>query len=315
MRNVRRDQGILPGLASAFMVTVLCGCGAIPSSSTPAVPTPANANRFLAGNWLLVGSLPVSTSTFGVVTSTALAVTFDVTGNAVTAGTDLETTGMCGSSSASFGSTPTETGTVASDGTFSLSTPGSATIVPFSSLTLQGTVPASADAPWKGTYTYSTMNPSINNNPPCNVNRSGAFTATPVQDVTGTYSGSGSIPGTAAGSTPAPVSVSLSLQQGGTLYGPPLVAAVSSRLALSGSIQVQGLGCFTSGTTSTVASSEVRGGSVVAIFVANDGTTASLTGNILDTGSMRLSINSVVVRGAQCNENYEFFLNPLIVQR
>ncbi len=66
---------------------------------------------------------------------------------------------------------------------------------------------------------------------------------------------------------------------------------------------------------STLSPSEISGDRIQANFVANDGTTASLSGSIVDTGAMSLSINSIVVRGAQCNESYEFFLTPLIVQR
>ena len=296
------------------MIGLLCGCGASPSSPTP--PVPASPNHLLAGNWLLYGSLPVSGSTFGSPAQSALAVSFDVTGNNVVGGANLVATTTCGtvSSSASFGNSLT--GTIAADGTFSLSTPSNtALLTPSDSLTVQGTVPASANAPWKGTYTFTSTNPSFNNNPPCNVNQSGAFTATAVQDVTGTYSGTGTIPGSAVGSTPAPVSISMSLQQGGLLYRLPSVTPVNSRLALSGSLQAQGLGCFSSGSTSTVGTSEVEGNGVRVYFVANDGTVAFILGSIVDTGSMRLSIQSIAVRGAQCNENYEFFLNPLIVQR
>ena len=206
-------------------------------------------------------------------------------------------------------------GTVASDGTFTLTSPVSANLVPLSTLTLQGTVPASADAPWKGTYVFSYTSPSLNNIPACTVNQSGAFTATAVQDVTGNYSGSGTFPATAAGVAAAPFAVSLDLQQGATLYSLGGRSAVASRLALSGSIQAQGLGCFTSGTMSTLSPSEVEGNRIQANFVANDGTTASLFGSIVDTGATRLSINSILVRGAQCNESYDFFLTPLIVQR
>ena len=308
MRARWRDQGVFPGVASSLMVVWLCGCGASPSSP---VPVPVSSNHFLAGNWLLSGSLPVAGFSTG--SQPGLAVSFDVTGNAVTAGANLTTTSSCGTIGVAYAASLT--GTLASDGTFTLTSPGSANLVPLSALSVQGTVPASANAPWKGTYTFSSTTPSLNNNPACTVTQSAAVTATAVQDVTGTYSGSGTFPATAAGTTAAPFSVSLDLQQGATLYSVGGRTAVASRLALSGSLQAQGLGCFTSGTTSTLASSEVAGDRIEANFVASDGTTASLSGSIVDTGAMSLSIDSIAVRGTQCNENYTFFLTPLIVQR
>ncbi len=308
MRAWWRDQGMIPGVASSLMIVSLCGCGASPSSP---VPVPVSPNHFLAGNWLLSGSLPVSGFSTG--STPGLAVSFDVTGSTVTAAANLIATSPCATLSTVFGGSLA--GTVASDGTFTLTSPVSANLVPLSTLTVQGTVPASADAPWKGTYVFSSTIPSLNNNPACTINESGAFTATAVQDVTGTYSGGGTFPATAAGTPAAPFSVSLNLQQGATLYSLGGRTAVASRLALSGSIQAQGLGCFTSGTMSTLSPSEISGDRIQANFVANDGTTASLSGNIVDTGAMSLSINSIVVRGAQCNESYEFFLTPLIVQR
>lgn len=306
MRAGWRGQGVFPGVASVFLIVWLCGCGARPMS-----PVPVSPNPFLAGNWLLYGALPTYVSNTTV--PLGLAASFDVTGANVTAGANITTIGPCGTIGSGYAASLT--GTVASDGTFTLTSPASGGLAPLDTLTVQGTVPASADAPWKGTYTFSSTNPSINNNPPCTVNQSGAFTATAVQDVTGTYSGSGTFPATAAGSTAAPYAVSINFQQGGTLYSLGGRTAVASRLALSGSIQAKGLGCFTSGITSTVSPSEVAGNRVQVTFVANDGTIADLAGSILDTASMRLSIDSIAIRGAQCNENYNFIPNSLIVQR
>ncbi len=308
MTHWRVRLQIFISLLCGCMLFPLCGCGAHPASA-PSMPSPTS---FLAGNWLLFGALPVS----GFSNGPGLAMSFDVVGNHIVASANLEVT--CGisfgggfTSGATYGAVLN--GTIAPDGGFTLSDP---TGDPFTSFTVQGTVPGSAGASWSGKYSFSSTGPSLPNPPPCAGTQTGTFTATPIGDVTGTYTGTSStFPTLGNSAVNTAVTMSLNLQQGGTLYNPLSLPSIYSRLALAGSIQLQGFSCFSRGATSTTLASEVSGSRISMSFLMDDGSTAELLGSILDTESMRLSIDSLFVRGGQCGGNYLFLFNPLIVQR
>ncbi len=241
---------------------------------------------------------------------------FDVIGNNIIASADLQTT--CGTSGglgltvgATFGAVLT--GTIAPDGSFSLSSPVQN---PLTNLTVQGTVPGSAGASWMGKYSFSSTPPEPVSAPPCVITQTETFIATPIGVVTGTYTGTSSTFTNLGNSTAAtPVTMSLTLQQGAMLYNPLSAASVYSQLALGGSVQLQGFPCFSKGTTSTTLGSEVEGSRLLVNFVMDDGSTVQLFGSILDIDSTRLSIDTLFVNGGQCNGNYVFLFKPLIVQR
>ena len=260
---------------------------------------------------------PVVTLTgSGTASPSGFALSIDVTGTQITAAANLQSaTSSCGPFGATLGAGLT--GTVAPDGTFTIASPASTPVSLFPAFTVKGTVPASAQAPWKGSYTVSSTTPSFNNSPPCTATLSGTFEAAAVQDVDGTFTGNGSFTtfGNPAAPTSAPLSMTLMLHQGGTLYGPRPGASLTSRLALSGSMQVQGLNCFSQGDTSTSLPSLVEGNRITAAFTAADGTVAQVFGSIVDTATTEISIDTVLVQGAQCNNTYDFFGTPLIVQR
>ncbi len=318
MCSLQRKRNVSGGFLSVILFAFLCGCGGGPSSNSQ--PAPSSMNSLLAGNWLIYGSLPehpgLSLTPTGSTNPSGFALSINVNGDQITAGANLQTSSSsCGIFSATFGSVLT--GPIAPDGTFAISSPTSSTLPSVTAITVQGTVPVSADAPWKGTYSLSSTSPSFNNSPPCNTSQSGAFTATAVQDVAGTFAGAGSFGSLGNPFSPAstPVSLNITLQQGGTLYSPRVGAVGYSRLALSGAVQIGGISCFTKGTTSTSLSSLVEGNKVVTNFVAEDGTTAEIVGEIIDTEATHLSIDTIAVRGSQCNAIYEFLQSPLTVQK
>lgn len=204
------------------------------------------------------------------------------------------------------------TGTIAADGSFSLSSPARDTVT---ALTVQGTVPSSAGASWPGKYSFSATPLTPTNAPAC-VSLDAPFDATSIQNLSGTYTGtSARLPGIENSLTATPITMSLALQQGGMFYSPLAAVPVNSELALEGSIQIQGFSCFSKGTASTSLPNNVAGSRINVNFLMDDGSTLQVLGSILDTGARRLSVDSVSVRGGQCAGAYLFLFNPLIVQR
>ena len=202
------------------------------------------------------------------------------------------------------------TGTVASDGSFTVSTPNLGGIANFTTLSVSGAVPTTAGASWSGTYTLAASEPG------CSFNQTGSFTATAVQDVTGTYAGTGTVLVTSGSGIPAnaPVTVSVALQQGAPLYT-PIGTTTSSRVGLKGSIQISGFSCFSKGNSSTSAASEVVGGPLSANFVMDDGSTLMMVGSIDDVATSRLDVDFFQVIGGSCSGFYSFGINPMVVQR
>ena len=258
---------------------LLAGCGAAP---TP----PPISSAGLAGNWLVLGSLPVYP-----IAATYLnqAVTLDVTGNQVSG------TGSLGVSCAnaesdgpvSFGSTA-----IASDGTFTLKT--ASTLPP--NIQIRGTAPVNGVDTWSGTYTVTSG--------PCGV-QTGAFSATPIQPLTGVYKASATLstsppPGSTT-PTLTPVTMQVTFQQGGTNS----TTGITSNEMLTGSIIVQGSPCFTSGiirpvTAKTAFPADVEATSVFAPFTMNDGSVFSLEGFIVDASASKLIAETAYINGGAC---------------
>jgi hypothetical protein len=222
-----------------------------------------------------------------------------VTGTQITATARLQAT--C-SATSSFGITYGDilTGSIAADGTFSISSPGQS---PIATLSVKGSVPSAAGATWPGTYTVTF------NGTGCSAVLNGAFTATPFAQVSGTYSGSGSVLG---GSSSLPIVASVSLQQGSPLYsnGTP----TSSAFGLAGSIQLQGLSCFSKGTTSTTLPSTLEGNEVFAEFTMDDGSRLELVGDITDTSANTLSLHTFLVASGNCAGTYIAPYPPILLR-
>jgi hypothetical protein len=226
---------------------------------------------------------------FGTPNNTfGLAMTFAVEGSQLVAGGTVNL--PCGAF-VSSGTGEVVTGVIASDGSFTAQTPvGSAPpLSTLSTLQIKGTVPAAGAASWAGSYTFTNANTF------CPSTMSGPFTATRIADVTGTYSGSATLtPSTGSPSTP--VTVSFALQQGALLSG---TSQLDPEL-LTGTVQVKGSSCFSSGTVSSVPSGGVLGTEVVTTFTMDDGSSMNVLGDVENAQSAKISVHNMFATGGKC---------------
>ncbi|WP_263369174.1 hypothetical protein [Edaphobacter dinghuensis] len=278
----------------------LSGCGGGSGTGAPVVP----AVSPLAGNWLIVGPMPTNVSTPQGVSGFSLAMSFDVTGNNIVAGSFGS--GPCAPPSTppivngSFDFVTASNGTIAPDGSFTVQSPDN---VPGDSLLIQGKVPQVHGDQFSGNYTASFTSPAPSHfaGEPCTVSYSGMFTATSFPLVSGVYAGTGSTQTITNGvSTVTPIEVQATLQQGGTVTNQVTGISAPSSIALTGSIHVQGFPCFTTGVTNPARSSGVKGNMVVATFTMDDGSTLSLSGPLTDSTEAHISPVSLVVDGGKC---------------
>jgi hypothetical protein len=271
---------------------LLCGCG---GGSAPASAKPA-ANA-LAGNWLLVGPMPTNGIQFPPPPSgLRLAMTFDVTGNNVVAGGFGSNFCDNVASGFEFGFGGVATGTVASDGSFTLASPAYDSL---EAISITGVVPHASGEPWSGSYAVSL----VGHAPACDANLSGTFTATSFPLVSGVYVGTGStLSGPNGVPAAAPVTFQVSLQQGGRVTNPGngAISNYFSNAVLTGSIKVQGSPCFTSGATESTPASAVIGNMVDANFLMDDGSTLNLLGPLTDVTEAHIATNLALVTGGNC---------------
>ena len=276
---------------------LLCGCGSGSSPDTPATSP-------LAGNWLIVGPMPVSgvhpTSGF------RLAMTFDVTGNNIVA-TGIGD-GACNGSllySNTFGGIAT--GTIASDGSFTIQNPSStgSTPIPPVMLSIKGKVPAAKDSSWAGSYSVSFAN---NLPPTCDASESGTFTATSFPLISGVYTGTASSTTTVNGvATTTSIALQVTLQQGGTRTDPVTGQTVATNTVLTGSIKVQGSPCFSTGSMANTSFVGVVGNHVGAVFKMDDGSTLQFVGWLTDASESKIATDLVLIKGGQCGGNGSTF--------
>jgi hypothetical protein len=285
------------------MGLLLCGCG---GGSAPAVSP-------LTGNWLIVGPMPTNQLQLPPVTEGfRLAMTFDVTGNNIVAAGYANVPCQPPTSSPppiltpiSLSSAISATGTAASDGSFSVQSPAN---FPLGTISIHGNAPQTNEGEWPGSYAISvSLNPAVGS--PCTANSSGTFTATSFPLIDGVYVGTGSSQSTVNG-TGTPVTVQVTLKQGGTVVDQVTGKPFSSNLALSGSIRVQGIPCFTSGTMNPSPQSAVEGNQVVASFSMDDGSTLRITGALTDSTETRMT-SLVSITAGQCGTVPHLFLPEL----
>jgi hypothetical protein len=271
---------------------LLCGCG---SSASPSGGNVSAASA-LAGNWLIVGTMPsISPSVSIPPQHMQLALTVDAIGNKLVAGGfgNHLCTGFMGS--LSFPSVLT--GTVAEDGTFSLGAPS---VFPDMTMAMTGKAPAEAGASWPGSYTanFTDLPGPVTG---CVETLSGAFTATSFPLVSGAYAGTASMTTYVNGvSTTNTMALKLALQQGGTRTDIVTGRTLTSNVVLTGSIKVQGSPCFSSGTMAGTPGSGVLGNEVAATFTMDDGSTLWLTGSLTDASESRIVTSLVLIRGGLC---------------
>jgi len=276
---------------SSFVVfgLVLIGCGG--GSSKPVTP-PASP---LAGNWLITGPLPTDSFTAPGSGVFSLAMTFDVSGNNITA--SGYGTGYCESSSSPpvyneefiFGSLTT--GVIASDGSFTLQTPSS--ILGYS-LSMQSRVPETNSDQLVGSYAAS-FNAPVGKG--CVGSSAGMFSATSFPLVSGVYNGAGNFQTLTNGiSTATPITIQMQLQQGAPVLDPATGITTPSNIAIGGTIRVQGFPCFKSGVANTTLFrlsgeplSNIEGNIMSVSFTMDDGSTLNVTGALTDTTESHIS--------------------------
>jgi hypothetical protein len=266
--------------------SLLIGCG---GGSTSAVVSP------LAGNWLLIGPMPTIGASFPPPPSSGvrLAMTFDVVGDHVIVGGFASN--YCNNGQVGFEFGDVAAGILAADGSFT-ATPANS---PLETVSIKGKAPQKSGEPWSGSYTLSFGAPT----PACDANPSGTFTATSFPLVSGVYVGTGSIPAGSNGVAKAvPVTVQVTLQQGGTVRNPGNGAASNyfSSALLTGNIKVQGSPCFSSGATQSTPASSVIGNMVSAKFLMDDGSTLNLFGSLTDVTESHISTGIILVQGGNC---------------
>jgi hypothetical protein len=273
----------------AVFASFLIGCGG--GSPKPVAP-PVSP---LAKNWLITGPMPIYSFTPPGSGVFSLAMSFDVTGNNITA--SGYGSGFCATTSSppiyndAFTFDSLTTGVIAADRSFSLQTPQT---TPIYSLSIQGKVPEMNAEQFAGTYA-ATFNSTIGAS--CVGNSAGMFTATSFPIVSGVYTGTGKFQSLTNGVlTVTPVTIEATLQQGAMVLDPTTGLSKSSNIAIGGSIRVQGFPCFTSGTAKTTLfgpskepSSSIEGNIMRVNFTMDDGSTLNLTGALTDSTESHIS--------------------------
>jgi hypothetical protein len=277
----------------ASLALSVVGCGAGSSAAPASTPSPLALN----GNWLLAGEIPVLLPAGPGSTGFGLAMTFSVVGDQIVGGGWDQIS--CGQFAAGGGAVVS--GTVTRNGRFTAQTSNSQ-LLEGSSLQISGIVPSNNGSAWTGNYTFSSTDSN------CPFSSSGPIAAVRIADLTGTYSGPASLSppiGTAGNSQP--VSVTMTLQQGQAVAGPATGAQSVNEAVLSGSIQVQGTSCFSSGQIvqpQPYVNGNILGTNVLATFTMDDGSHLRLSGNIEDTLSSKFAAVSLLSSGGKCDGQF-----------
>lgn len=285
--NAQRPPHLV--IAVLLLSMLLTGCG---QSLAPSVAAPQS--NALKGNWLLAGSLPVSGLLLPLPQQFGLTMTLDVSNGQVLAEGSYVYQCVNG---AVGGRVALPAATITADGSFTLQTQQLSATVPTVMLSIHGKASTVAGENWTGTYTATNANTGC-------VPVSGAFTAMPIQTVSGTFLGMGTL-GHSTGMLGPPLvptvpasSVSIAFVQGGPAsLDPPLPPfLVNSATALSGTITVTGSSCFTSGTAN-IPAGLVFGDGVNANFVMNDGSTLLVFGAVTDLAATMIRLSTFVGYG------------------
>lgn len=273
----------------AVFGSFLIGCG---GGSPKAVVPPISP---LAKNWLITGPMPTYSFTPPGSGVFSLAMSFDVTGNNITA--SGYGSGFCASTSSppiyndAFSFFSLTTGVIATDGSFSLQTPQT---TPIYSLSIQGKVPEMNADQFAGTYA-ATFNSTIG--PACVGNSAGMFAATSFPIVSGVYTGMGKFQSSTNGVlTVTPVTIEVTLQQGVAVLDPTTGLSKPSNIAIGGGIRVQGFPCFASGTANTSLFGQgkeplslIEGNIMRLNFTMDNGSTMGMTGVLTDSTESHIS--------------------------
>ena len=280
----------LPLLCAVLSLSMLaCGSGSSTPISVPAPPTT------LDGNWGLAGTRTPATYPI-------LSTSLHVQGSQLTGRGTMQI--QCSSTaplSLQVDNSFELSGQVAADGTFTAtsSTPRLPALA--YTITLSGSSPtAAAPNTWTGTYTVTASLPSVN--PPLAVTPcaySHTFTATPIAALTGTYSGTVTSLLVSSGPVLGP-NVALSLQVAQQPAAFVNHGALSTyELPLTGTLNVTGSTCFSSGSTASAQfPGRITGDIFQLTFLMNDGSQLVLAGNLSDLSASSLSVFAIVMGGS-----------------
>ena len=296
--RVRIDMNVRVLFSFAILGSFLTGCGGGSPKQADVSP--------LAGNWLITGPMPTYSFTPPGTGVFSLAMSFDVSGDNITA--SAYGSGFCESNvsppvyNAAFSFDALTTGVIAADGSFSLQTPQNITSY---SLSIQGSVPKMNAEQFQGTYAASFNSPTGAPGTPCVGNSAGMFTATSFPIVSGVYSGMGKFQSVTNGvPTVTPVTIEATLQQGATVLDSATGISTASNVAIGGTIRVQGVSCFTSGVVDTTVLhpgmepfSSIQGNVMRMNFKMDDGSTLGMFGVLTDSTEGHISASFSVAPG------------------
>jgi hypothetical protein len=298
--RVRIDMNVRGLIFLVVFGSLLVGCGGGSSKQVAPAASP------LAGNWLITGPMPTGSFTPPGTGVFSLAMSFDVSGNNITA--SAYGIGFCASTSSppiyndEFSFSGLTTGVIAADGSFSLQTPQN---IPSYSLSVQGSVPKMNAEQFSGTYAASFNSPTDAPGTPCIGNSAGMFTATSFPIVSGVYTGVGNFQSLTGGVlTVTPVTIETTLQQGAVVLDSATGISTASNVAVGGTIRVQGSPCFTSGVANTTVLhpdmepfSSIQGNMIRMNFKMNDGSTLGMSGVLTDSTEGHISASFSVAPG------------------
>jgi hypothetical protein len=271
----------------------LSGCG---GGSAPVAP-PVSP---LAGNWLIVGPMPIPTDEFEFRYGFRFALTVDVLDNHVFAAGFGNSS--CGNFAGSFALPSAATGTIATDGTFSLLTPAESSIT----LSLQGTVPKGNNVPWPGNYTIS-FSPQIGaSGQGCDSPLTGEFTAISFPLFNGIYAGTGTPVNFNTVSGTTSISAQMLLHQGMMTTDSTSGKQVFDNVRLTGNIRVQGSACFSSGVMDSL--SGVQGNEVWAQSTMDDGSTVTVAGTLTDPSETSITPYLLMLQGGKCGSTPVYYV-------
>jgi hypothetical protein len=270
---VRVRTAFLMSLQTVGMC-LLASCGGSSSPTVTLLPTYPN----ISGNWAIaVTSTPAG----------ALDVSGSLTSNGKNVNGQLLIISSCFAPVLGTGPQQLDigipfTGTVDSTGNVKLvSSPSNGQVV-----TLSGVV--SSDGSTLAGGRYSVVGG-------CADKDSGTATGYRVPNISGTYTGSGTLGGGALGSTPQQITVSGQITQASV--------ATDFSYPLSSSITVSGIPCFSSGTSmSQPFGGFIFGKQFIVIYTMNDGSQFSLSGEVDATGKVLTTI--FLVTSGACNLDF-----------
>lgn len=266
------------------------GCGFIgyPFQTTPVVANPAEK---LEGNWLIFGSLPQLNTPDP---TPGLALSLSTDGTTITGAASLS--GKCSSGDPfvlifdnAISATPDSTGHFVTSSTQSFGW----------GFTLTGTAPSLSGQPWSGTYELT--NDGVSNI--CAFHGSGVFTATPIGQLTGTFTGSGAVTSAGGTGTTKAVVISATLTQG-TARSTAGGNTVYDAQLMQGLIQIDGIPCFSHGVSSPPSGGSVLGNEFLTDFKMDDGSSLQAVGTIANIAATKLLLNNFSVIGGACSGNY-----------